>query len=200
MRSQAFLFLLFTLVVSNVECNSEGDTLFAWKVLLSDPNNVLQSWDPTLVNPCTWFHVTCNSQNSVTRVDLGNAALSGILAPQLGTLTNLQYLEVFANNISGSIPKELGNLKKLVSLDLYENQLTGYIPSTLGNLKYLRFLRLNSNKLTGKIPSEVIGLIYGGNLSIMNVSDNYLAGTVRAANTSSTFLLPFLCLLSTSQL
>lgn len=35
---------------------------------LEDPNNVLQSWDPTLVNPCTWFHVTCNNENSVIRV------------------------------------------------------------------------------------------------------------------------------------
>ncbi|MBA0855171.1 hypothetical protein Goshw_010089 [Gossypium schwendimanii] len=59
---------------------------------MADPNNVLQSWDPTLVNPCTWFHVTCNSENSVTRVDLGNANLTGQLVPQLGSLPNLQYL------------------------------------------------------------------------------------------------------------
>lgn len=45
-----------------------GDALNALKTNLADPNNVLQSWDPTLVNPCTWFHVTCNSDNSVTRV------------------------------------------------------------------------------------------------------------------------------------
>lgn len=45
-----------------------GDALNALKSSLNDPNNVLQSWDPTLVNPCTWLHVTCNSENSVTRV------------------------------------------------------------------------------------------------------------------------------------
>lgn len=45
-----------------------GDALNALKVNLRDPNNVLQSWDPTLVNPCTWFHVTCNNDNSVIRV------------------------------------------------------------------------------------------------------------------------------------
>ena len=48
-------------------CNT-GDALNALKVQLSDPNNVLQSWDPTLVNPCTWYHVTCNNENSVTRL------------------------------------------------------------------------------------------------------------------------------------
>ncbi|KAK7848628.1 somatic embryogenesis receptor kinase 2 [Quercus suber] len=30
----------------------------AWKANLADHYSVLQSWDPTLANPCTWFHVT----------------------------------------------------------------------------------------------------------------------------------------------
>ncbi|KAJ0092488.1 hypothetical protein Patl1_26197 [Pistacia atlantica] len=52
---------------------------------LSDPDNVLQSWDPTLVNPCTWFHITCNQDNRVTRVDLGNSNRSGHLVLELGS-------------------------------------------------------------------------------------------------------------------
>ncbi|CAN0928292.1 LRR receptor kinase BAK1 [Linum grandiflorum] len=63
-----FLFLLvqqpFWLVLGNME----GDALHNLRTNLIDPNNVLQSWDPTLVNPCTWFHVTCNTDNSVIRV------------------------------------------------------------------------------------------------------------------------------------
>jgi len=51
-----------------VEANSEGDALYALRRSLTDPDHVLQSWDPTLVNPCTWFHVTCNQDNRVTRV------------------------------------------------------------------------------------------------------------------------------------
>ena len=45
-----------------------GDALYAFKTRLSDPNNVLDSWDPSLVTPCTWFHVTCDSNNYVTRL------------------------------------------------------------------------------------------------------------------------------------
>lgn len=45
-----------------------GDILYAQRRAWNDPDNVLQSWDPTLVNPCTWFHVTCNLDNSVVRV------------------------------------------------------------------------------------------------------------------------------------
>ncbi|GMP39102.1 hypothetical protein CsSME_00010073 [Camellia sinensis var. sinensis] len=94
--------------------NAEGDALNALKTNLADPNNFLQNWDATQVNPCTWFNVTCNSGNSVTRVEL------------------------FSNNISGRIPIELGNLTSLVSLDLYLNNLSGIIPDTLGRLQKLQ--------------------------------------------------------------
>uniref|UniRef100_A0A6N2MAP5 Leucine-rich repeat-containing N-terminal plant-type domain-containing protein n=1 Tax=Salix viminalis TaxID=40686 RepID=A0A6N2MAP5_SALVM len=134
--------------------NMEGDALHSLRSNLYDPNNVLQSWDPTLVNPCTWFHVTCNNDNSVIRVDLGNAALSGQLVPQLGLLKNLQYLELYSNNISGPIPSDLGNLTTLVSLDLYLNSFTGLIPDTLGKLSKLRFLDLSNNRLSGVVPDN----------------------------------------------
>lgn len=49
-------------------CGYAGDALNAFRQSLIDSSNVLQSWDPTLVNPCTWFHVTCNGENSVIRV------------------------------------------------------------------------------------------------------------------------------------
>ncbi|KAL3511489.1 hypothetical protein ACH5RR_030890 [Cinchona calisaya] len=182
-RCKALFVLVFALAIAIIaDCNSEGDALTAWKSKLKDPNNVLQSWDPTLVNPCTWFHVTCNSDNSVVRVDLGNAELSGPLVPQLGLLSNLQYLEVYSNRINGVIPPALGNLTELVSLDLYQNRLIGSIPEVLGNLRSLKFLRLNGNMLSGKLPNTILLLINYGQLQILDVSNNRLAGTVRATN------------------
>lgn len=155
--------------------NMEGDALHSLRSNLNDPNNVLQSWDPTLVNPCTWFHVTCNNDNSVIRVDLGNAALSGQLVPQLGLLKNLQYLELYSNNISGPIPSDLGNLTNLVSLDLYLNSFTGPIPDTLGKLSKLRFLRLNNNSLAGPIPMSLTNI---SALQVLDLSNNRLSGVV----------------------
>ncbi|KAL0454399.1 UNVERIFIED_CONTAM: BRASSINOSTEROID INSENSITIVE 1-associated receptor kinase [Sesamum latifolium] len=168
------LILLFARL-SPVSANAEGDALNALKSNLADPNNVLQSWDPTLVNPCTWFHVTCNSDNSVTRVDLGNANLSGQLVAQLGQLQNLQYLELYSNNISGRIPNELGNLTNLVSLDLYLNRLSGPIPDTLGKLQRLRFLRLNNNTLSGQIPMSLTTIT---TLQVLDLSTNQLTGPI----------------------
>ncbi|XP_022876402.1 BRASSINOSTEROID INSENSITIVE 1-associated receptor kinase 1-like isoform X2 [Olea europaea var. sylvestris] len=165
-----FLFLIFGISqISLVSANAEGDALNAFKTNLADPNNVLQSWDSTLVNPCTWFHVTCSNDNSVTRVDLGNANLSGQLVPQLGSLPNLQYF----NNISGRIPNDLGNLTNLVSLDLYVNNLSGPIPTTLGQLQRLRFLRLNNNTLTGTIPMPLTNV---ATLQVLDLSNNNLSG------------------------
>ncbi|KAG0522723.1 hypothetical protein BDA96_07G062400 [Sorghum bicolor] len=167
-----------------VLANTEGDALHSLRTNLNDPNNVLQSWDPTLVNPCTWFHVTCNNDNSVIRVDLGNAALSGTLVPQLGQLKNLQYLELYSNNISGIIPSELGNLTNLVSLDLYLNNFTGSIPDSLGKLLKLRFLRLNNNSLTGSIPKSLTAITA---LQVLDLSNNNLSGEVPSTGSFSLF-------------
>ncbi|XP_039146196.1 LRR receptor kinase BAK1 [Dioscorea cayenensis subsp. rotundata] len=170
--------------LARVLANMEGDALHQLKTSLTDPNNVLQSWDATLVNPCTWFHVTCNSDNSVIRVDLGNAALSGTLVPQLGQLKNLQYLELYSNNITGTIPIELGNLTNLVSLDLYLNNFTSVIPDTLGNLSKLRFLRLNNNTLTGQIPKSLTNIT---TLQVLDLSNNKLSGEVPSSGSFSLF-------------
>uniref|UniRef100_A0A5B6ZM96 non-specific serine/threonine protein kinase n=2 Tax=Davidia involucrata TaxID=16924 RepID=A0A5B6ZM96_DAVIN len=183
----ASYFLWLLLVVYRlpwVSGNAEGDALNALKTNLADPNNVLQSWDPTLVNPCTWFHVTCNSDNSVTRVDLGNANLSGQLVSQLGQLLNLQYLELYSNNITGRIPIELGNLTNLVSLDLYLNTLNGPIPDTLGRLSKLRFLRLNNNTLSGNIPMSLTTVM---SLQVLDLSNNGLTGDIPVNGSFSLF-------------
>ncbi|KAH9758010.1 Somatic embryogenesis receptor kinase 2 [Citrus sinensis] len=156
MKTKVWALCLILVVHSSwlASANMEGDALHSLRSNLIDPNNVLQSWDPTLVNPCTWFHVTCNNDNSVIRVDLGNAALSGQLVSQLGLLKNLQYLELYSNNITGPIPSDLGNLTSLVSLDLYLNSFTGPIPDTLGKLSKLRFLDLSNNRLSGVVPDN----------------------------------------------
>ncbi|KAI4381339.1 hypothetical protein MLD38_007418 [Melastoma candidum] len=175
------LALASAIAFSVANANSEGDVLSAWKQTLSDPNGVLSSWDPTLVNPCTWLHVTCNNDNVVVRVDLGNAGLSGPLIPELGLLSNLQYLELYANGFYGQIPEQIGNLTKLVSLDLYSNRFHGQIPASIGKLTSLRFLRLKGNRFTGSVPVEVLKLVIYGDLQILDVSRNFLTGRNHSA-------------------
>ncbi|KAJ8768923.1 hypothetical protein K2173_023918 [Erythroxylum novogranatense] len=170
-----FLVSFFLYFSPSISTNSDGNALHALRKTLSDPTNVLQSWDPSLVNPCTWFHVTCDAKNRVIRLDLGNSNVSGTLGPELGQLKHLKYLELYNNDISGKIPKELGNLKSLVSLDLYGNKFEGEIPKSFAKLKSLTFLRLNNNKLTGSIPRELATL---SSLKVFDVSNNDLCGTI----------------------
>ncbi|XP_024521780.1 leucine-rich repeat protein 1 [Selaginella moellendorffii] len=167
--------VVVALLFENGKANREGEALAAFKEALVDPNGVLDSWDPSLVNPCTWFRVTCNSDDFVMRIDLENASLRGRLVPHLASLRHLQYLELNNNLLSGSIPRELGELKELISLDLYDNYLTGTIPDTLSELDSLRFLRLNSNLLSGSIPESLTCL---SNLKVIDFSDNNLSGRV----------------------
>ncbi|TKW00866.1 hypothetical protein SEVIR_8G140500v4 [Setaria viridis] len=179
--SATFLTSLLALATTLATCNTEGDILYKQRQVWRDANNVLESWDPTLVNPCTWLHITCNNDNSVIRVDLGNAGLSGSLIPDLGGLKNLRFLMLFENNLTGSIPSSLGNLKSLMNLELQKNALSGAIPASLGNIKTLQFLRLNGNMLTGKLPQEILSLVAVGNLSELNIANNKLDGTVRSS-------------------
>lgn len=183
--SSSIFLLSILLAISPILCtNSEGNALHALRSKLSDPKNVLQSWDPTLVNPCTWFHVTCDANSHVIRLDLGNSNISGSLGSELGELKHLQYLELYWNNIEGKIPKELGNLKNLVSMDLYGNNFEGEIPKSFSKLKSLRFLRLNNNKLSGPIPRELTKL---SNLKVFDVSNNNLCGTIPVDGPFSSF-------------
>lgn len=179
-----FFLAIFLCFPFSLSTNSEGNALHALRSRLSDPTQVLQSWDPTLVNPCTWFHVTCDSAYHVVRLDLGNSNISGSLGPELGELKHLQYLQLYRNNLKGKIPKELGKLEKLISLDLYGNNFEQHIPSSLSNLKSLRFLRLNNNKLSGSIPRELTALT---NLKVFDVSNNDLCGTIPVDGPFSTF-------------
>ncbi|KAJ6310429.1 hypothetical protein OIU76_015202 [Salix suchowensis] len=169
-----FLSLLLSISPS-LSSNSEGNALHALRSRLVDPTNALQSWDPALVNPCTWFHVVCDSNSHVTRLDLGNSNISGTLGPELGQLKHLKYLELYRNDIGGKIPKELGNLKNLVSMDMYGNKFEGEIPKSFAKLKSLIFLRLNNNKLSGSIPRELTTL---KELKVFDVSNNDLCGTI----------------------
>ncbi|PAN42799.1 hypothetical protein PAHAL_8G185800 [Panicum hallii] len=156
-------------------CSTEGDILYKQRLAWKDPNNVLQSWDPTLANPCIWFHVTCNMNNSVVRVDLGNAGISGPLLPDLGGLVNLQYLELYGNSLIGPIPAILGNLTNLISLDLWDNLLTGPIPTSLGTISTLRFLRLYQNNLTGSMPPSLGSLT---SLQELKLEKNAFSGSI----------------------
>jgi hypothetical protein len=69
--ASVWIAVLVAVVVASlapVVANEEGDALMALRHGVKDPDGVLASWDPSLVNPCTWLHVMCNDDNRVDRM------------------------------------------------------------------------------------------------------------------------------------
>jgi len=119
--------------------------------------------------PGDWYGVTVTGGH-VTQIALvANLLLSGSIPPQLGSLANLQNLDLSGNWITGGIPPELGSLANLQYLDLSSNQLSS-IPPQLGGLANLLDLDLSSNQLSS-IPPQLGSL---ANLLSLNLSSNLL--------------------------
>ncbi|PNX71947.1 receptor-like protein kinase, partial [Trifolium pratense] len=80
------------------------------------------------------------------------------------------------NDFSGNIPPNVyGKLNKLEFLTLYANNLTGIIPSSIFQLPQLSNLRLSDNKLVGPIPIEVAKR---SKLKVVSLGYNMLNGTI----------------------
>ncbi|CAM6055754.1 unnamed protein product [Sphagnum tenellum] len=136
----------------------------------------LSNWVGTDSSPCGWMGVTCNSNNE--ELVLGSNSLSGLIPPQIGTLSSLQYLDLSSNTFSGTVPLQLGNLVNLQHLDLSSNALSGTLPPELGKLVNLQSFYLGSSHLTGSIPEEISllrslrKLDLGGNSFVGSIPDS----------------------------
>ncbi|KAL9421493.1 hypothetical protein AB3S75_038954 [Citrus x aurantiifolia] len=155
--------------------NYEVVALVAVKNNLHDPYNVLENWDITSVDPCSWRMITCSPDGYVSSLGLPSQSLSGTLSPWIGNLTKLQSVLLQNNAISGPIPASLGKLEKLQTLDLSNNKFTGEIPDSLGDLGNLNYLRLNNNSLTGSCPESLSKI---ESLTLVDLSYNNLSGSL----------------------
>ena len=102
-----------------------------------------------------WYGVHTNADGRVVGVSPSFNNLTGPIPPELGYLSDLEWLLLRVNNLTGPIPPELGNLSSLATLLLNDNNLTGPIPPELGNLSSLATPTLNDNNLSGPIPPEL---------------------------------------------
>ncbi len=62
-----------------------------------------------------------------------NNQLTGEMPPEIGNLTNMEYLNLCCNQLSGEIPSEICNLTNIIlnNLHLYQNQLCPPYPSCI---------------------------------------------------------------------
>ena len=88
---------------------------------------------------------------------LTSIGLTGPIPPEIGNLTNLEWLVLGSNELTESIPSEIGNLTNLIILYLNNNQLTGDIPESICDL-YIDwssslYFRIYNNQLCPPYPS-----------------------------------------------
>ena len=125
----------------------------------------------------SWYGVTTDSGDRVSRLKLFGNQLNGEIPSELGNLVKLKELRLENNSLRGEIPAGLGDLANLEWLYLYGNQLSGEIPPELGKLASLVELRFGDNQLRGEIPPELGDL---AKLEWLGLLNNQLSGDIPA--------------------
>lgn len=130
-----------------------------------------QSDDPCGDSP--WEGVTC-SNDRVIFIKVSTMGIKGVLAADIGQLSELQSLDLsFNHDLGGVLTPTIGNLKQLTTLILAGCSFHGNIPDELGSVPKLSYMALNSNRFSGNIPASL------GNLSDLywfDIADNLLTG------------------------
>uniref|UniRef100_A0A0R0EB96 Disease resistance R13L4/SHOC-2-like LRR domain-containing protein n=1 Tax=Glycine max TaxID=3847 RepID=A0A0R0EB96_SOYBN len=132
----------------------------------------------------------CNNQDKPMQLEILNLASNnlnhfvGNLPSSMGSLSELQSLQIGNNTLSGIFPTCLKKNNQLISLDLGENNLSGSIPTWMS---HLQVLDLAQNNLSGNIPSCFIGVL----LWLKGREDEYrnILGLVTSIDLSSNKLL-----------
>ncbi|MDR6803580.1 Leucine-rich repeat (LRR) protein [Dyadobacter sp. BE34] len=139
-----------------------------------EPNfNDITGWNIPGVpgdSPCGWPGVTCEG-GRVTRLDLSQNQVFGPIAPEIGNLTELKYLNLEGgggemNPWTGELPLTLGNLTKLEYLNLSHNRISITNMGVIGNLTGLKQLAVTP---LGEIPSQWASLV---NLEVLFLGSN----------------------------
>ena len=157
--------------ISEIEYNATNGQNWRWNGLLHPRDFSIPGSDPC-EDP--WQGVTCDVNDiNVTEIQLNGYNLVGMMPAELGSLSSLQRLHLYSNQLNGTVPAELGSLSSLQRLYLYNNQLNGTVPAELGSLSSLQYLYLYSNQLTGAVPAELGSL---SSLQYLYLSSNQFSG------------------------
>ena len=118
----------------------------------SNGTSAFKSWESSN-SMCNFTGITCNSDGSVTEIELSRQNLTGVLP--LDSICQLQSLEKLSfgfNNLHGPIMDDLNNCFKLLYLDLGNNLFLGWSAPDISSLSRLQYLYLNRSGLSGSFP------------------------------------------------
>ncbi|KAK8563762.1 hypothetical protein V6N12_035902 [Hibiscus sabdariffa] len=128
--------------------------------MTGDPLGVLEAWN--LTSPfCNRTGVTRNvTKQRVMSIDLQNLGLEGTIAPHLGNLSFLNYLNLQNNTFFGSMPQEIGQIFRLRTLILGSNQIQGTIlPEGFSRLPFFINIQIGLHNISGEIPPSLFKML-----------------------------------------
>lgn len=155
---------LFTALLCNTSIMCQQEAQAVESIAKSVDYHVDPAWyehcDKPAVGP-RW--ITCNQMKQVIIIDLRAVAMKGpVLDKLLEPLQQLKSLTVLKLNLNrqltGTLPPDLGSLSNLQELDLSNTGVAGVIPESWEGLRSLRTLSLMFTKVEGTIPSGVASL------------------------------------------
>ncbi|XP_026389620.1 probable leucine-rich repeat receptor-like protein kinase At5g49770 [Papaver somniferum] len=168
-----------------VEAATDSQDFAVLRSFKTQWQNIPPNWVGS--DPCSegWEGVVC-TDSRVFSIQLSTMGLKGQLSGDIGSLTELQTLDLSYNTgLTGPLPPSIGGLKKLTNLILVGCSFSGPIPSEIGSLPKLVFLSLNSNSFNGNIPPTIGSL---SNLYWLDLADNQLSGSIPVSNENTTGL------------
>ncbi|KAM0057962.1 putative protein kinase RLK-Pelle-LRR-III family [Helianthus debilis subsp. tardiflorus] len=172
-------YLLLLITHQTFGLTIDGILLLSFKYsVLSDPLNVLNTWNYSDESPCSWNGVVCQTfltDTRVTGISLPNSRLTASLPANLGLIEHLREVNLSNNSVNGTIPLSLYNAVELESLDLSNNLISGEIYEFVGGWKSLRILNVSGNLLAGKLP---VNLALLPNLTVVSLKGNYFFGEI----------------------
>ncbi|XP_058194811.1 probable LRR receptor-like serine/threonine-protein kinase At1g14390 [Rhododendron vialii] len=139
-----------------------------------------------------------SSMKNLTSLCLSGNLLNGSV-PDLAPLQSLQVLDLGVNQLGpafpslgpalvnitlrnnsmiSEIPSTIASFDLLQRFDVSFNQLVGPIPPALFSLPSIQYLVLRYNQLSGALPVNT--LTCSGNLTYVDISENYLTGNLPA--------------------
>ena len=117
------LLITMLLGIGYGQCDANGDGDLNVQDVVIEVNCILTDcWEPetSICDGLTevelwgdWYDI-----GSTTSLDLTSSGLTGSIPPEIGCLTNLEWLDLSSNQLSGEIPQEVCDLIESNNLDM----------------------------------------------------------------------------------
>ncbi|KAK3153481.1 hypothetical protein QOZ80_2BG0174110 [Eleusine coracana subsp. coracana] len=178
-----------TSVVAAAAEETDAQALLRFKASIKrDHGGVLSSWQPDKMgNLCSWYGVSCNGEQRVTRIDLAGCGLVGRAAiAELSTVYGLRHLNLSGNGALHADAADLLSLPRaLQTLHFSDGGLTGRLPGDLlAHYPNLTDVGLARNNLTGTFPVSLLSSASStsSRIQLLDVSGNNLSGDISGAS------------------